>query len=360
MGKHLPPNWREFFVTPEQGRAATLAERWLVHHLILLHGFTSWVGDSKGGKSTLFSYLVRAILRDEKFGGTLPVIPGGPVVWVTEETREEFSTTVASAGLTYDESGLYVLSSDMHKECAWEKTVAAAGAMALDLKTKTNEPLVIFDTMTALMHFKNENDNAEWIEKCLPVRDLLTKGVTVLGSHHPKKPFLDRKTGKPVPEGEVVDSGRGGSSLRGQSSANVRFAYGEKGRSSPVRVIQIEGRFHVDDDVPAKRAMVWNRHERTYLFLDKHIEAEKRSASRPDPIEAALRRLLDSPGVTYKLNELLPESERRHHDGVIRTRHRKLKEEVSKKAHTLTTDGHGPNARWWAVPNATNTGEFIQ
>lgn len=174
-------------------RAAGVPE-WIWRGYLLPSGLTLLSAQSKSGKTTFISHLLRAMWTDEGDYMGQPLRPV-PTLWISEEADSRIAQRADDMGY----SDMWPIAWLTTENRTWEQTMAYIRKYAM----LYHNPLVIVDTLSRHWGIEDENDNAK-IEKAINPLIALTRttGMSTLLVHH------TRKSG-----GTGGNASRGGSAL---------------------------------------------------------------------------------------------------------------------------------------------------
>jgi len=183
------------------------------------------------GKSTLIAHAVAAKPEGRDFLG-YPTKPG-PVVWLTEQTKSSFKSTIKGTGLA-GKAGLHIL----YYPDTWGMKWPEVCDLAITKCQEVGSTLLVVDTLSqfAGLGKDDENDSGAAFMAMRPLQKAAALDITVLTSSH------ERKSG-----GEIGVSRRGSGAFTGAVDlvCSLRRLEGQ-GRST-MRRLSCLGRY---DDIP--------------------------------------------------------------------------------------------------------------
>ena len=223
------------FLTARQFAAATPDQtEWAVEPFAPLGGIAKIDGQpKKAGKTTLITYMVRAVLTGEPFLGR-PTTQG-PVILLTEQGGTSFREALGRAGLL-ERDDLYIATYRDLASLSWPDVVAEAFAMARDV----GAVLLIVDTLPACSRVRGDDENSAGraLEALEPLQvGAETAHIAVVVSFH------DRKGG-----GEVGESGRGSSAYAGAVDVILHVSKPGGNLNPTIRKIEALSRFAATPD----------------------------------------------------------------------------------------------------------------
>lgn len=220
------------FLWASELRRQSEARKWLWEGYISRGGITLLSALWKAGKTTLLSYLIRALDgRESSFLGQ--AVAPSRVLYVTEEHQELWAERRDDLDLT-DNTG-FVCRPFRGKPSPeeWRAFVAKLIEAAVD----NGFDLVVMDTISKLWPVKEENDAGQVEDALKPLWALSDHGISTLLIHH------DRKSG-----GEQFTGSRGSGGLPAFVETIMEFRRQSEDTKDPKRVINGKGRYKETPD----------------------------------------------------------------------------------------------------------------
>lgn len=189
-GADQPPQPDRFFLWASELRRQAEAGKWLWQGYISRSGITLLSALWKAGKTTLLSYLIRAMDgRESTFLG-LPVAPSR-VLYITEEHQERWAERRDDLDLV-DNIGFKCRPFRGRPSPAeWVAFVGQLVEAAVD----NGFDLVILDTISKLWPVRDENDAGQVEDALRPLWALSDYGIATLLIHHDRKSGGEQFTG---------------------------------------------------------------------------------------------------------------------------------------------------------------------
>ena len=153
---------------------------WVWHGYVARGFATLLVGMYKAGKSTLLSYLLRALDGGGDLAGAvatgraLVVSEEGVALWARRRDDLGIGDHVDLICRPFKTKPLWG---------AWERFVEHVG----ELVRQRGYALVVFDTLAGFLPVKSENEASEILRAMLPLHRITEAGAGLLLIHHPRK-----------------------------------------------------------------------------------------------------------------------------------------------------------------------------
>ena len=206
-------------------RQEEYAFEWIWEEAIAKRNTTLMSSLAKGGKTTLYRTLLRALLTGEEFLGhptleckVLIVSEEDKTVWLAE--RDKFQ--IAS-------ENLFLLSRPYPKPYMGQWIDIVKQIQEICVQKEIN--LVIFDTLSKLLPIEKENDPAGWEYALTQLNFILEMDIAILFIHHNNK----------NPNMQHSSRIRGSSALAGHVDQIIMLDYVTEGKTNQ-RLLTLEGR----------------------------------------------------------------------------------------------------------------------